>query len=102
TAYSKGNQQWKNLKATDNENIEKEIQRLTLEKKLKQPQSLFTVWGRQSTTSPTSTHNSTSIISLVDTRTDTTITNDDINTSTSNLSSSKKLSNSTTTCHAQI
>ncbi|CAF4360232.1 unnamed protein product, partial [Adineta steineri] len=44
--YLKGNQQWKNLKATDIKNIEKESHRLTLEQKLKQPQSLFPVWGR--------------------------------------------------------
>ncbi|CAF4370496.1 unnamed protein product [Adineta steineri] len=56
-AYLKGNQQWRNLKAKDIKNIEKEIHRLTLEQKLKQPQSLFTVWGRQSTISPPSTHN---------------------------------------------
>ncbi|CAF4437217.1 unnamed protein product, partial [Adineta steineri] len=54
-----------------------EIQRLTLEQKLKQLQSLFTVWGRQSTT-------------------DTTNKTDDTNTSASDSSSLKKLSNTTT------
>jgi hypothetical protein len=32
----------------DKENIEKEIDRMTLEYKLKQPQTLFAVWARKS------------------------------------------------------
>ncbi|CAF1469084.1 unnamed protein product, partial [Adineta steineri] len=72
-AYLKGNQQWKNLKATDIENIEREIHRLTLEQKLKQPIFIYIV-----------------------TTTDTTNKTDDTNTSASNSSSLKKLSNTTT------
>ncbi|CAF3880396.1 unnamed protein product, partial [Rotaria sp. Silwood1] len=103
-AYLKGNQQWKNLKAAgDNENIEKEIHRLTLEQKLKQPQTLFTVWGRQSTTSTNPIHNSKSTMNLVVTEADTTTKTDDTNTSSaSNSTSSKNLFNRTTTCHIQV
>ncbi len=91
----KGNQQWKNLKAAgDDANIEKEIHRMTLEHKLKQPQTLFTVWARQSTTSTNSTHDSISIMNSVVTETNTTRKTDDTNTSSaSNSSSSNKLSN---------
>ncbi|CAF3712034.1 unnamed protein product [Rotaria sordida] len=98
TAYLKGNQQWKNLKAAgDNENIEKEIHRLTLEQKLKQPKTLFTVWGRQSTTNTNPIHNSKSIMYSVVTGTDTTTKTDNTNTSSASDSSlSKKLSNRTT------
>ncbi|CAF1233413.1 unnamed protein product [Rotaria sordida] len=104
-AYLKGNKQWNNLKAAgDNENIEKEIHRMTLEPKLKQPQPLFTVWARQSTTSINPVHNSNSMVNLAVTETDTTTTkvNDTNTSSASNSSSSKIFSNRTTTCHAQV
>jgi hypothetical protein len=70
---------------------------LTLEQKLKQPQSLFAVWGRQSTTSTNPVYNSKLIMNSVVTGTDTTTKTDDTNTSSaSNSSSSKKLSNRST------
>ncbi|CAF4344729.1 unnamed protein product, partial [Rotaria magnacalcarata] len=49
-AYAKGNENWKKFKVLDDqEKIEKEIYRMTLEYKSKQPQSLFAVWARKST-----------------------------------------------------
>jgi len=70
---------------------------MTLEHKLKQPQTLFTVWGRQSTTSTNPIYNSTSIMNSVAIGTDTTTKTDDTNTSSAiSSSSSKKLSKRTT------
>ncbi|CAF4376835.1 unnamed protein product, partial [Rotaria sordida] len=81
-AYLKGNKQWNNLKAAvDNENIEKEIYRMTLEHKLNQPQTLFTVWARQSTTNVNPVHNSNSMVNSAVTETDTTTKVNDTNTS---------------------
>ncbi|CAF4663525.1 unnamed protein product, partial [Rotaria sp. Silwood2] len=103
-AYLKGNKQWNNLKAAgDNEKIEKEIYRMTLEHKLNQPQTLFIVWARQSTTSVNPNHNSNSTIDSAATETDITTKVEDTNTSSAcNSSSSKKLSNCTMTCHVQV
>ncbi|CAF4225730.1 unnamed protein product [Rotaria magnacalcarata] len=49
-AYAKENENWEKFKVLDDqEKIEKEIYRMTLEYKSKQPQSLFVVWARKST-----------------------------------------------------
>ncbi|CAF3921937.1 unnamed protein product [Rotaria sp. Silwood1] len=75
---------------------------MTLEYKLKQPQSLFSVWARQSTTNINPAHHSIAIKNPVVIETDTTTKTDDTITSSTANSSSNKLFNSTTTCHAQI
>ena len=70
---------------------------MTLEHKVKQPQTLFTVWGRQSTTSTNSIYNTTSKINSVVNGPDTTTKTDETNKSSANgSSSSKKLFKRTT------
>ena len=76
-----GNEQWKNLKTLgNNEKIEKEIDRMRIEYKSKQPQTLFHVWAKQPTTNQNPTRHSSPTSQPIETETISTTKSDDNNT----------------------
>ncbi|CAF4485859.1 unnamed protein product [Rotaria sp. Silwood2] len=100
TAFSKGNEQWIILKKLDdNDKIEKEIDRMTLEIKSKQPQSLFTVWARKSVTN----QNSSSILKSMEIAANVTSESDvSCVSAVSSCSHSIKSSKHNRICHSQV